>query len=200
MTDLPLVAGHPALDLINTVERGSGTPARDFLAGGADLLLWAGRAELLSAAEASRARSTAGRALPRVTQLREALHAVVLAQLGHRSRPPLGLLHERWVQAVGRSRFQLGEPGAPLVRGPGPGVEHLVEDRIAEAAVTLLTGPRTSRIRRCPTERGGCGWVFLDSTRNASRTWCRMADCGNQVKAARLTERRRQRRSDPKAE
>jgi predicted RNA-binding Zn ribbon-like protein len=33
--------------------------------------------------------------------------------------------------------------------------------------------------------------VFLDRSRNGSRRWCRMADCGTTVKARRLTERRR---------
>jgi predicted RNA-binding Zn ribbon-like protein len=33
--------------------------------------------------------------------------------------------------------------------------------------------------------------MFLDRSRNHSRRWCRMADCGTEVKARRLTERRR---------
>ena len=63
------------------------------------------------------------------------------------------------------------------------------------AAVDLLTGPDAVRIKRCPVEQGGCGWVFVDRSRNSSRTWCRMADCGTAVKARRLTERRRQARA-----
>lgn len=31
-----------------------------------------------------------------------------------------------------------------------------------------------------------CGWLFLDSTRNASRRWCDMAACGNRAKAKRF--------------
>jgi predicted RNA-binding Zn ribbon-like protein len=46
-------------------------------------------------------------------------------------------------------------------------------------------------LRRCPPDAGGCGWVFLDHSRNGSRRWCRMADCGTTAKARRLTERRR---------
>jgi len=48
-----------------------------------------------------------------------------------------------------------------------------------------------SRVRRCPPSEGGCGWLFLDQSRNGSRRWCRMADCGTAAKSRRLTERRR---------
>ena len=55
----------------------------------------------------------------------------------------------------------------------------------------VLRGADLARLRRCPLEAGGCGWLFLDQSRNGSRRWCRMADCGSLVKARRLTERRR---------
>jgi predicted RNA-binding Zn ribbon-like protein len=54
----------------------------------------------------------------------------------------------------------------------------------------LRTGELT-RLRQCPPDEGGCGWLFLDRSRNGSRRWCRMADCGTEVKSRRLTERRR---------
>lgn len=71
----------------------------------------------------------------------------------------------------------------------------MIGDRLADAAVELVTGADVERVRRCPVEQGGCGWLFLDRTKNRSRTWCRMADCGSTVKARRLTERRRQARA-----
>jgi predicted RNA-binding Zn ribbon-like protein len=67
----------------------------------------------------------------------------------------------------------------------------LVPDRAVDSAVDLLRTADVGRVRRCPLESGGCGWVFLDRSRNGSRKWCRMADCGTEVKARRLTERRR---------
>jgi predicted RNA-binding Zn ribbon-like protein len=51
------------------------------------------------------------------------------------------------------------------------------------------------RVRVCPLDEGGCGWVFLDRSRNGSRRWCAMADCGTQAKSRRLTARRRATRS-----
>ncbi|HEV2391667.1 MAG TPA: CGNR zinc finger domain-containing protein [Verrucomicrobiae bacterium] len=30
-----------------------------------------------------------------------------------------------------------------------------------------------------------CGWLFVDSSKNHSRRWCDMRDCGNRAKARR---------------
>jgi predicted RNA-binding Zn ribbon-like protein len=41
-------------------------------------------------------------------------------------------------------------------------------------------------VRAC----GGCGWLFLDTSKNHSRRWCSMDACGNQAKARRHYRRR----------
>jgi len=47
-------------------------------------------------------------------------------------------------------------------------------------------------VRICEaTATDGCGWLFLDETRNRSRRWCSMKDCGNRAKARRHYRRRR---------
>ncbi len=197
---LTLVGGHPVLDLVNTVERGVPAPGaepRDFLGTDDDLVLWAERTEAVSGAEAAAVRAAGRSELRRVRELREAVHSVVLARLGRDGWDDaevvaaLDLLGRRRAEAAGRSRLRADGTGS-LVCEVGTEAGHLIGDRLADAAVELLTGADVERVRRCPIEQGGCGWVFLDRTRNGSRTWCRMADCGNHVKARRLTERRRQ--------
>jgi predicted RNA-binding Zn ribbon-like protein len=195
---IPLVGGHPALDLVNTCGR---RDPEEYLPDPAALLDWAGRAGLVDDAEAAmvdgawQARPRAARAaLREVRELREALHAVILGAigLGPVSQPALDLIHGRWVAAAGRSRL-MPRPGAvPPVRlavGTVPAL--LIPDRLAEAAIELVRTADPARLRRCPTQEGGCGWLFYDRSRNGSRRWCRMADCGTEVKSRRLTERRR---------
>ncbi|WP_262367125.1 CGNR zinc finger domain-containing protein [Microbispora triticiradicis] len=80
-----------------------------------------------------------------------------------------------------------------LLVGTSPAL--LVPDRLAHAAVEFLSTADLRRLRVCPLAEGGCGWLFLDHSRNGSRRWCAMADCGSQAKARRLTERRRARRA-----
>ena len=54
------------------------------------------------------------------------------------------------------------------------------------AGELLLHGP-LSRIGECP----GCGWLFLDTSRNGTRRWCSMATCGSRDKMARYHHRSR---------
>ena len=64
---------------------------------------------------------------------------------------------------------------------------------LALSAADLATSPLSARIRECASKT--CGWIFIDHSKNRSRRWCSMSDCGNLEKARRFQERRR-RRSD----
>ena len=55
---------------------------------------------------------------------------------------------------------------------------------VARSAADLLTSDLLSRVRRCEDDRG-CGYLFIDTSRNRSRRWCSMESCGNRAKARR---------------
>lgn len=57
----------------------------------------------------------------------------------------------------------------------------------ARSALMLVSGPSAERMKIC----GHCGWLFLDRSRNRSRTWCDMSVCGNREKASRHYAARR---------
>jgi len=57
-------------------------------------------------------------------------------------------------------------------------------------AADLLTSGDLSQVRLCDGE--DCGWLFLDTSRNHSRHWCDMKDCGNRAKVRRFRTRRQQ--------
>ena len=220
LSELPLIGGHPALDLVNTLERGvppDGEQPFDVLSDTSVLLRWTVMVGLVSDEEADGvgrawrddpAAAQAG--LTAVRDIREGLHLAMLATIqparggtaGDAGDPAGGEaiaagaalvgLHERWSAAVARATLVLDGGDPPRVRlawGTVPPM--LVADRIADAALDVLLTADLSRVRRCPVGEGGCGWLFLDQSRNRSRRWCRMADCGSTVKARRLTERRR---------
>jgi predicted RNA-binding Zn ribbon-like protein len=220
IAELSLVGGHPAIDLVNTLERGApldGEPPYDFLSDASALLRWTVRAGLISDAEANRVGrawrddpAAAHAGLAAVRDIREGLHLAMLAAIppahgGTPSNPgsptegePIAAgaalvgLHERWSAAAARATLMLDKGDPPRVRlvyGTVPAM--LVPDRIAEATLDVLLTADLTRVRRCPVAEGGCGWLFLDQSRNGSRRWCRMADCGTTAKARRLTERRR---------
>jgi predicted RNA-binding Zn ribbon-like protein len=61
---------------------------------------------------------------------------------------------------------------------------------VAWSAGELLGAPeKLSRVRECAGP--DCGWLFLDLTKNHSRRWCDMDDCGSRAKAKRYYRRKR---------
>ena len=55
-------------------------------------------------------------------------------------------------------------------------------------AWALLCDPDRPPVRVC--EGNGCGWLFLDQTRNGSRRWCSSGDCGRRERVRRHRARR----------
>jgi predicted RNA-binding Zn ribbon-like protein len=62
---------------------------------------------------------------------------------------------------------------------------------LALSVAELLHRPDQSRLRRCDGD--GCGWLFLDTTRNHSRRWCDPLDCGNRARVRSYVARHRSR-------
>lgn len=198
--DLRIVGGHPALDLANTVApRQPGADHVEFLPDPAALLRWAPSIGIVTDAEVDLIEhcwaaepDLAPAALADVLDLRA---MVDLTLAGH----SLDRLSRRWAKAMRRSTLA---PAAQKEPAPGERVTLLVgtdpafmiADRLADAVVDLLRNADLARLRACPVEEGGCGFLFLDQSRNLSRRWCSMEDCGAQAKSRRLTERRRARR------
>jgi predicted RNA-binding Zn ribbon-like protein len=59
---------------------------------------------------------------------------------------------------------------------------------IARSTADLLTSEDLNRVGEC-ADQSGCGWLFLDTSRNRSRRWCSMGSCGNRAKAKRHYQR-----------
>ena len=196
-----LDGGHPVLDFTNTVEWRGTEREYDWLGDFTDLLAWCHRTGYLSDTAiqdlsrhaASHPRQAAS-ALEKARELREAnarlLHAVL------ESRPPeaepLRVFNRYLARALERSVLQPGSGGQrtyrlELTAGGNPLEE--ITLRLAQQAADLLTGFDPARLKICGNPQ--CGWLFLDTTRNASRRWCDMAACGNRAKAKRFYSRKR---------
>ena len=64
---------------------------------------------------------------------------------------------------------------------------------LARSAADLLISDQRDRVHQCAS--GDCDWLFLDTSRNRSRRWCAMAECGNRAKARRNYARKKQARA-----
>jgi predicted RNA-binding Zn ribbon-like protein len=187
----PRVGGHLALDLANTVSwRLQPERTVDYLTSAAALADWVREVDPGHQGVLNQASTPAGeRALREVRALRDATIAVLDAALVGDSK---GSAQDRAAlagygqRAITASSLHPGLPSrwAIEVSRPDDLVHHL-----ALLTVTLLQSPSAGRIGRC--EGPGCGWFFLDTTRNHSRRWCAAGDCGNRVRVRNYTQRRR---------
>lgn len=59
---------------------------------------------------------------------------------------------------------------------------------IARSAAELLLSGAYDRVGQCADDRG-CGWLFLDTSKNRGRRWCDITDCGNRAKQRRHVAR-----------
>jgi predicted RNA-binding Zn ribbon-like protein len=189
------LAGHPALDFMNTVDPREGERRVDYLRSFNDLVGWAQAAGVLTRTEARQAAQAtavderaAARALDRAIALREAIYVIFAAVVARRPAPADAIdeLEAAYRQALAHARLTRHASGFSWQLHSGL---DSVRSHIARTAVALLESDRLGRIKRCPGGSGDCGWLFLDRSKNASRRWCSMEGCGNCAKLRRFRRR-----------
>jgi predicted RNA-binding Zn ribbon-like protein len=199
-TAFQLIGGHLALDFVNTVDwRGDPARRRDLLVTFEDLLEWGKAAAALPPggvramrAAAQHDQERALRALRRARRLREVL-ARVLAAAGRDVAPPAGdvrRLNAFLAAALEHRCLEIRRTGVvwSWANGEGETFDSLLWP-IVLAAAELLASDHRTQVHECGGE--GCGWLFLDTSRNRRRRWCTMRSCGNRAKARRLYQRTR---------
>lgn len=193
------IGGHPALDFHNTVSWESAGLRNDRLGTFADLARWARAAGLVTAVEAHALERDAegdpvraAAVLAEARELRGVLHDI-LSALAQASAPPAARLAA--LNAVLRTALPTLALAWDADHFEWRAGDHLALDtllaRLAWSAAQLLTAGNLTRLRQCANPE--CGWLFLDTTRNWSRRWCSMADCGSRAKARRYYQRKRER-------
>lgn len=183
-----LIGGEVSLDFVNTVSWPGTEHAHDWLDRPGNFTVWAVAAGILT------------------EECRNELDA----------RPPTEL--EAEINHVRQVREDLRRVLAPLASGEPPSssaidtlnllvreilpsrhIDHATLEWTWEAPVTLsdilapiiwntvriVTNTDHTRLGHCPS----CNWLFYDATRNRSRRWCDMADCGSRDKALRYYHR-----------
>lgn len=125
-------------------------------------------------------------AFDRVLALRESLRALLRANNGvEAAERDLAPLRE----AAERSRYRTAfGPGGRLELAPARADLSGFEARLLLAIERLQSRGAWPRLKACTDE--GCQWAFFDTTRNRSRTWCSMEECGNREKTRRYRARR----------
>jgi predicted RNA-binding Zn ribbon-like protein len=199
--------GVPCLDFVNTLAWRLTDRPVEYIGSYEDLLAWGRQVGLLApdetevlsgwaATHPEEARAT----LSRAVALREAVHRVLCAAIAGEPRDEgaLSTLNRELSVALSRVRvapaagdaagdayvwaWERGgeDGGGPLERPLWP---------VARSAAELLTSAKLGRVKVCGGE--GCGWMFLDESRNASRKWCESRDCGNRERVRQYLARKK---------
>lgn len=197
------VGGQLALDFVNTASRRDVGPLNERIHSYQDLVEWAEQAhalpdqvpaDLRKAAEQHPA--AAYRALGEARALREALYRIFRAassgtDICGAAPEDMGRLNAVFRRA-NEHRTLFCQRAAPNTHN-APTFDWQWDNCCAEldrvlwpvalAAADLVTNADPQRIKECGGDN--CNWLFLDASKNRSRRWCTMEDCGSKVKSKR---------------
>ncbi len=193
--DLPLLGGHLSLDFANTLEWRGSARERDWLTGYEALVAWALRAGAVDGREAEELRAyadwapgSAAEVLAEARALREAVYRVAAALAAGGTPEALEVadlesLNRRLAPLLGETRLSATAGGlVPAWGGASDDLARVLWP-VARSAFDLLSGNAAGRLRECAGS--DCHWLFLDRSKNGSRRWCAMSNCGNLAKARR---------------
>jgi predicted RNA-binding Zn ribbon-like protein len=191
------VGGELCLDFANTISEHDPAVAEKLLSFG-HLMGWAEEAGVIASADGqgivkriAQSPDEGDAILTVAIELRETIYRlfVALARGQGPGQNDLTRFNEflaRWpvtIQVVGR-------PGGELkcVHRHGQHPDACLLAPVARSAAELLANAElSSRIRQCCAP--DCEWLFLDLSKNRSRRWCSMDDCGDRAKAQRYYHR-----------
>lgn len=206
-----LVGGDVSLDFVNTVNGRFSNPNKrtrrdyhdafpsDKLENYRDLIAWSLKSELFDEAAAKRFLRTADaepqaaeKVFKRAVVLRESVYRLFKSAIENWQPEAADLEKLNRELNVARRHQKLSAAENRFV------LEWIDRDealdsmlwQISESAVEMLINGDSTRIRQCGNEV--CNWLFLDTSRNRSRQWCDMKDCGNLAKVRRFRQRQQQ--------
>lgn len=193
LEDLELVGGTLCLDFANTVNSRLNTE-HDYLMQYTDLAGWARKVRLLSPTQARKLQKQAGQnkdqavyALQTARTLRELVYAIFskIAKGSEPKREDLEYLNQLYAEAISHSRLLKGQDHFAPTWDVDRELDAMLWP-IIHSGGALLMSDDLAKVKECP----GCGWLFLDTSKNQSRRWCSMNTCGARDKMRRYHKRK----------
>jgi predicted RNA-binding Zn ribbon-like protein len=196
-SDWDFESGKLPLDFSNTVEWHTSDHPGETLVSYADLVAWSEGAGLLTEqevrdllADAENHLAEASAALEKAIRLRDAIYRIFSAVA--RDKEPEGMdlayLNKALTEVLVRMQVVPTSTGFEWGWAAYEGSFDRMLWPIVRSAANLLTSEELNRVGECADDRG-CGYLFLDTSRNHNRRWCSMESCGNRAKARRHYKR-----------
>jgi predicted RNA-binding Zn ribbon-like protein len=193
--------GKLCFDFINTVDwRNSNTRKKEMLGDFSALISWSKQMDILEDKTAQilfknalKQPNKAKQVYEKAIELRELLYRIFssIATTGQTSSHDLSIFNKYLADSMGKSCcLTPSDNGFVWSFCSGTDSMDLFLDPIIKSAADLLISSELKQVKQCAND--ACGWLFMDKSRNNSRRWCSMKDCGNQAKAHRHYLRKRQ--------
>jgi len=198
--NLSLVGGELCLDFTNTVDwRNDNKRQKEWLNDFSDLILWSRHAGIIEektaqalSLKAWQQPDKAKQLYKKAIELREILFHI-FSFLAIERKPEdynLSIFNHFLVEAMAKSCLVSLQDGFTWSFCQDPDSMDFILNPIIKSAADLLVSSDLKRVKICADDC--CGWLFIDMSRNYSRRWCNMKDCGNRAKAHRYYQRKRQ--------
>ncbi|MDY6877099.1 MAG: ABATE domain-containing protein [Chloroflexota bacterium] len=196
---LELIGGEVCLAFTDTVDWRKSDHPQELLASYSDLVSWSQDVGILTGEDAERLlqqakcrQPEAGAVFERAIALRETIYRIFTAIADGQPLAPddLEMLNDALSEASARLRVVPTMEGFAWDWANRDEALDQMLWQIVRLAAGLLTSEKLDRVKQCP----GCGWLFLDQSRNRSRRWCTMKVCGNRAKSHRHYERKKRQR------
>ena len=187
-----LIGGEVCLDFVNTISWPGTNREHDWLDRSGNVTAWAEAAGLITKstravldAEGESKKGRSEKDLESVHDIRNDLRDVLTPLASGKIPATSAVIKlDNMVHDVFRARRL---EGAEWVWEVPQSLVAILNPVIWNAA-HVLTDVNHKRLGKCPA----CDWLFYDATKNRSRRWCDMKDCGSRSKANRYYRRSRQ--------
>jgi len=190
-----LVAGHPVLDLVNTLDwRFRAAGSEEFLNRYADLLRFSEQSGLLTSLEVRKLATgdliRKKRILSSTKKLRECLASILYA-IAAGQAPQIEDV--RTLSTFARTVRETEDLEWCVSRLQWKANKHRTNAldtpfrKLVSVALNILTSEALNKLSACSNPE--CRWLFLDGSKNKGRRWCDMKLCGNRIKARRYRGR-----------
>jgi len=196
--DLAVSRPGLCLEFANTLHWHASDRPRETLRNYEDFLAWTADQGIISRGgsavltrHARREAQAAVSVYRRAKSLREAIYQIFVAGIAGKAptRRDRALFNAELQRALTHYHIEFGADGpnwrraAQVAALDGP-----LWPIVQSAAQLLLSKDLRDRVGQC-ADPAGCGWLFLDLSKNRSRRWCSMQDCGNRAKQRHLQAR-----------
>ena len=191
--NIKLCGGSLCLDFVNTVHCYGCADMGEYLNNYLDLVAWSRHVGTISADDAKtlshravRHPAEAKSVHRRAIELREAIYRIFTISLEDRAEAEgdLAVFNDYLAGALMQSTIVKTDDGFSLETTGNKKKLDWMLNPVIRSAADLMISKELKQVKKCadPT----CGWLFLDTSRNRSRRWCDMRDCGNRAKASRF--------------